>query len=109
LTIGGRRMVGATCWWDPAMARTERGDASVVAAVFTDDGGGYWLHGIRYLQVSEERPDADAAAQLCAQVIAFLIEHEQPSVTVEVNGLGRFLVVSRGWWEMAEAAQVPVG
>jgi len=92
LTIGGRRMVGAACWWDPAMGRNERGDASVVAAVFTDDSGGYWLHGIRYLRVSEQAGvEVDAAAQLCEQVIGFLIEHEQPSITIEVNGLGKFL------------------
>lgn len=92
LTIAGRRMVGAACWWDPAMGRPGRGDASVVAAMFTDDGGGYWLHGIRYLTVAEDHPDeTDAAAQLCRQVARFVVEHEQPSITVETNGLGKFL------------------
>lgn len=94
LTIAGRRMVGASCWWDPALARPERGDASVVAAVFTDDSGGYWLHGIRYLRLDETRlEEIDLAAQLCRQVIAFLQEHEQPAVTIETNGLGRFLPI----------------
>ena len=37
----------------------EAGDASVVAAVFTDDSGGYWLHGIRYLRVDAARPGED--------------------------------------------------
>ena len=92
LTIEGRRMVGTSCWWDPALARPKGGDASVVAAVFTDDSGGYWLNGIRYLEgagpgVEQE----DLAAQLCRQVVRFLREQEQPSVTVETNGLGRFL------------------
>ena len=32
------------------MARSGAGDASVVAAVFVDAEGAYWLHGIRYLQ-----------------------------------------------------------
>lgn len=92
LTIDGRRMVGASCWWDPAMGRPDRGDASVVAAVFTDDSGGYWLHGIRYLTVHEGNDqESDAAAQLCRQVIDFMIEHEQPSITIESNGLGKFL------------------
>lgn len=92
LTIGDRRMVGASCWWDPAMARPGRDDASVVAAVFTDDSGGYWLHALRYLTVREQ-PDEedDAAAQLCRQVVEFLLKHEQPGITVETNGLGRFL------------------
>jgi hypothetical protein len=92
LTIDGRRMVGAACWWDPAMGRPDRGDASVVAAVFTDDSGGYWLHGIRYLTVDETGlEEADAAAQLCHGVINFLREHEQPAIAIETNGLGKFL------------------
>lgn len=92
LTIEGRRMVGASCWWDPAMGRPGRGDASVVAAMFTDDSGGYWLHGIRYLAVDESRlEEADSAAQLCRQAIAFAVEHEQPAITIETNGLGKFL------------------
>ncbi len=92
LTIDGRRMVGAACWWDPALARPKGGDASVVAAVFTDDSGGYWLHGIRYLRVDSARlGDMDLATQLCRQVIAFLREQEQPAITIETNGLGRFL------------------
>lgn len=92
LTIDGRRMVGTSCWWDPAMGREQGGDASVIAAVFTDDAGSYWLHGIRYLTVIESADeDIDAAAQLCRQVIRFLVEHEQPSVTIETNGIGKFL------------------
>ncbi len=92
LTIDGRRMVGTACWWDPALARAKGGDASVVAAVFTDDSGGYWLHGIRYLQVDEPSlAHEDRAAQLCRQVIAFLRQQEQPGIIVETNGLGRFL------------------
>lgn len=92
LTIDGRRMVGASCWWDPAMGRPAGGDASVVAAVFTDDSGGYWLHGIRYLVTSDKpHEDGDAVAQLCRQVVDFLVEHEQPSICVETNGLGKFL------------------
>ena len=92
LTIDGRRMLGTACWWDPALARPKGGDASVVAAVFTDDSGGYWLHGIRYLRVDETSlGEEDRATQLCRQVIAFLREQEQPGITVETNGLGRFL------------------
>jgi hypothetical protein len=85
-------MVGASCWWDPAMGRPGGGDASVVAAVFIDDSGGYWLHGIRYLVTSENAdPAGDAVAQLCRQVVDFLLAYEQPSICVETNGLGKFL------------------
>jgi hypothetical protein len=92
LTIAGRRMVGTSCWWDPALARPTRGDASVVAAVFTDGSGGYWLHGITYLRLDPERLAAeDEAAQLCRQVIGFLRAQHQPAIAVETNGLGRYL------------------
>jgi hypothetical protein len=92
LLIDGRRMVGVACCWDPAMGRPERGDASVVAAVFADDSGGYWLHGIRYLEVDESPAgDPDLARQLCRQVAAFARSLHFPSVRVETNGIGSFL------------------
>lgn len=92
LTIAGRRMVGSACWWDPAMARTTRGDASVVAAVFTDDGGGFWLHGIRYLRADAGGlGETDEAGQLCRQVIAFLRAMHQPVIAIETNGIGGYL------------------
>jgi hypothetical protein len=37
LRIGTERMVSVACWWDPALGRPERGDASVVAVVFRDE------------------------------------------------------------------------
>jgi hypothetical protein len=46
LAIADRRMVSASGWWDPAYGAPGTGDASVVAAVFLDDDGGYWLHGV---------------------------------------------------------------
>ena len=93
LLIDGRRMAGAACFWDPAFGRPEGGgDASVIAAVFADEAGGYWLHGIEYLRFDPGTLDqADAATQLCRQVADFLVRHEQPSVTVETNGIGKFL------------------
>jgi hypothetical protein len=66
LAIGGRRMAGAACFWDPAFGRPERGDASVIAAVFADEAGGYWLHAIEYLKFDPARvAEVDAATQLC--------------------------------------------
>ena len=68
------------------------GDASVVAAVLVDGEGAYWLHGVRYLShdpgVTHE---VDEATQLCRQVARFALEHYLPAVTLETNGLGRFL------------------
>lgn len=92
LTIGGRRMAGAACFWDPAYGRPERGDSSVVAAVFADEAGGYWLHAVEYLKFDPAALDeVDAATQLCRRVADFLVRFEQPAVTVETNGIGKFL------------------
>ncbi len=92
LTIGGRRMVSVTSWWDPSYGAPDKGDASVVAAVFADDDGGYWLHDMRYIvHDPDSRHDVDEATQLCRQVVAFAHDLLLPSLTIETNGLGRFL------------------
>ncbi|MEI6559989.1 MAG: phage terminase large subunit [Rhodospirillaceae bacterium] len=40
LSLNGKRLISASCWWDPAYgARSDEGDGSVVAAVFTDEAG----------------------------------------------------------------------
>jgi predicted phage terminase large subunit-like protein len=100
MLLNGRRLVSASCWWDPAYgARAPGGgagegraggDASVIAAVFSDDDGGYWLHRIRYLTVDPEAA-LDEATQQCRQVAEFLRELHLPAVNLETNGLGRFL------------------
>ena len=99
LTLGGRRMVSATCWWDPAYGVNARqglasegktGDGSVVAALFSDGEGGYWLHRLRYLSAIQGE-DEDEASQQCRQVAEFLRDFHLPAVTLEVNGVGRFL------------------
>lgn len=92
LTIGGHKMISAMGWWDPSYGSPNRGDASVVAAVFVDDDGGYWLQDIRYLVHDPlQRDDVDEATQLCRQVVDFARELYLPSITIETNGLGRFL------------------
>ena len=100
----GRRLVSASCWWDPAYGAAGRGDSSVVACVYTDDQGEYWLHGIRYLRHDSASPD-DEATQLCRHVAAFVHDLHIPAVRLETNGIGRFLpgLLRR---EMAER-QVP--
>ncbi|WP_158046925.1 phage terminase large subunit [Skermanella pratensis] len=99
LMLGDRRMVSASCWWDPAYgaaapdgaAREGRaGDGSVVAAVFSDADGGYWLHRIRYLTAVPDGGDHEAAQQ-CRQVAEFLRDLHLPSVMLETNGVGKFL------------------
>ena len=74
------------------MARSGAGDASVVAAVFVDAEGAYWLHGIRYLSHDPAQlQETDEATQLCRQVAAFAAEMRLPAIVIETNGLGRFL------------------
>ncbi len=100
LTLNGKRLGSASCWWDPAYGAPGRGDASVVAALFTDEDGTHYLHALRYLEHdpakaarSSAGDDAenDEASQMCRQVADFLRDHHLPSVTLETNGLGRFL------------------
>lgn len=92
LTLAGKRLLSASCWWDPAYGAPGRGDASVIAAVYTDADGDYWLHRVRYLEFDPRKTaDVDEATQLCRQVAAFIDDLYLPSVTLETNGLGRFL------------------
>ncbi|MBL8668912.1 MAG: phage terminase large subunit [Rhodospirillales bacterium] len=92
LSLGGRRLVSASCRWDPAYGAPGKGDGSVVAAVFSDGEGGLWLHGVRYLKHDPARIDeVDEATQLCRQVAAFVGDLYLPAVTLETNGIGRFL------------------
>jgi hypothetical protein len=92
LSLNGQRLVSASCWWDPAYGAPEKGDASVVAALFTDEQGHYWLHRVRYLHHDPALVDqVDEATQLCRQVATFLRECHLPAITLETNGIGRFL------------------
>lgn len=92
LLLGGRRLVSATCWWDPAYGAPGRGDASVVAVVFTDEDGDYWLHAIEYLEHEPRAaPAIDEATQLCRQAVQVVRRNFLPAITLETNGLGRFL------------------
>ncbi len=92
LHLAGTRMVSATCWWDPAYGSPRIGDASVIACVFADADGGYWLHEVSYLTHDPARvEDEDEATQLCRAVARFARRNFLPAVTIETNGLGRFL------------------
>lgn len=92
LILGGRRLVSASCWWDPSYGSPQKGDASVIAAIFTDDQGDYWLHRVEYLEHDPAIADQQAeAVQLCRKVSRFLKDVYLPSVTIENNGIGKFL------------------
>ena len=104
LELQGRRLVSASCCWDPAYGAPGEGDNSVIAAVFTDAEGSYWLHGVRYLNHDPSRlGEADEATQMCRQVAEFARALYLPAVKLETNGLGKFLP-GRLRQEMAAAA-----
>lgn len=92
LSLEGRRLVSATCWWDPSFGAPERGDGSAIACVFTSEDGAYWLHRVAYLRFDPKKvPKEPEAEQMCRQVVDFAEALFVPSVTVEANGLGRLL------------------
>ena len=90
LLLQGVKLVSASCWWDPAYGAVGKGDGSVIACVYTSDDGRYWLHAIRYLTI-DTTAQLDEARQQCHQVTDFIKTYHLPSVTVETNGVGKFL------------------
>lgn len=109
LRLLGRRLVAAACWWDPAFGAPEKGDASVIAAVFFDAEGRSYIHRVAYLTHDPARlAQEDEASQLCRQAAAFVKSLHLPSVKVEINGLGRFLpgLLRRALAEAGTAAAV---
>jgi hypothetical protein len=92
LRLGGKRLVSASCWWDPAFGHPSRCDSSVIVAVFADSEGSYWLHRVEYMRHDPEiTAEIDEATQLCQQVVQFARNFFLPAVTIETNGIGRFL------------------
>lgn len=89
LSIGGRKLVSASAWWDPAFG-TGSGDASVVAVVYTSEDGDQWLHRMEYITVFP-KGDEDEASLQCRAVGLLAKTLYLPSVAVEINGIGKFL------------------
>ena len=90
-SICGVKVVGASCWWDPSYG-SARGDGSVVAALFVDGLGRYWLHDVEYLRHSDSPGGGEASAsEQCAAVARFARRNFVPSICVENNGIGQFL------------------
>lgn len=94
LSLDGTRLVSVSTFWDPAFGLSEpghkQGDASVFAVVFTDEAGKYRLHRVAYLEADPSDAD-DPATQACRKVARIARDLHLPSVTIETNGLGRFL------------------
>lgn len=86
LEIANREMVSASAWWDPAFGDK---DSSVLAVVYTDAEGCYWLHRVEYLKVEESA--VSNAEQQCRQIAQIAKLLMLPSITVETNGIGKML------------------
>lgn len=89
LYVDGRRLVGASAWWDPAFGAA-KGDRSVLACVFMDDQGDYRVQRMEYIKVAPTSGDDEATAQ-CRIVAQIARDLYLPSVAIETNGLGKFL------------------
>jgi hypothetical protein len=87
--VDGRVMVSASAWWDPAFG-SALGDRSVLACLFADDEGNAYLHRLEYIQIAE-RSGEDEATQQCRIVAGIAKALMLPSVSVETNGIGKFL------------------
>ncbi len=93
LYIEDKRLVSASAWWDPAFGKRD-GDASVLAILYTDEDGDYWLQHVEYIRITEEADichSDDEATQQCRIVAALAKRFYLPSVCIEINGIGRFL------------------
>lgn len=102
LFIGDRRMESSSCWWDPAFG-SKKGDRSVLAVTYQDNEGNIFLHHMEYMKVergetriTSDLADAppDRATAQCRKVGELAKKYYLPSVTVEDNGVGKFLP---GW------------
>ncbi len=92
LRIEGRRLVSASAWWDPSFGKPEKGDASVLAAVYTDEDGRRLLHRVVYTVHDPKTADTQSrGVDLCRQVAAQARKLHLPVICVEENGLGAFL------------------
>ncbi len=92
MLLGGARIVGASCRWDPASGKL-RSDVSAVAATLQDESGRRYLHRVKALtgDLAEFAEDGKTITggqvfQLCD----LIDELRLPRVTIETNGIGKF-------------------
>lgn len=85
LDLGPQRIVSCSAYWDPAFGG---GDGSVLAILFVDEDGALWLHRVAYLKGDGTQDEATAQ---CRQVAELARQFYVPSITVEINGIGKFL------------------
>ena len=88
LEINNIPMTSASAWWDPAFGSAD-GDQSVLAIIFVDKQGQFYLHHVEILTLNET--ETDIARAQCIEVAKILKQMYVPSISLEINGLGRFL------------------
>ncbi len=89
VTIGERKIVSVSAWWDPSFG-IDRGDRSILAVVYRDGGNAFLLHHLAQITVDQGN-EIDEAAQQCRAVVDCVRQFMLPIVTLEINGIGRFL------------------
>ncbi|HEY0901614.1 MAG TPA: phage terminase large subunit [Micavibrio sp.] len=85
LELGGRKLISCAAFWDPAFGGR---DGSVLAIVYADETGALWLYRTIYLHAGGAEDEATHQAR---QVVEAARACHVPAVTVETNGLGKFL------------------
>lgn len=89
LNLNNKKLASCSAWWDPSFGSLN-GDASVWALVFADEDGNYYLHHIEYIR-TDANDDDDEATQQCKIISSLCSMFHVPSVTIEINGIGKFL------------------
>jgi len=88
LRINNKKIVSCSSWWDPSFG-SATSDHSVFAIIFTDEEGNYYLHHMSYIKTSNNQ--LDEATDQCLQVANIIQKYCIPSITIETNGIGKFL------------------
>jgi Terminase RNaseH-like domain len=88
-SLCSRTLKSVAAFWDPSFG-AENNDRSVVAVVYIDENGAYWLHHLQILQI-DPSSDVDSATQQCHLVIKVLEKFNVPIIGLESNGIGKFL------------------
>ncbi len=89
LSLCGKKLASVSAWWDPAFG-SGASDASVLAVVYTDTDGQYWLHRVEYITVKAGEGEDEAGLQ-CRRIAEIVKVLYIPIITVETNGIGKFL------------------
>lgn len=89
LYIGDQKMISASAWWDPSLAKLD-GDDSVLAVIFTGEDNNLYLHHLEYIK-TDPIIDLDEATLQCRIVGDILKKYRVPYIQIETNGIGSFL------------------